>query len=118
MKKYVIRLHNNSKDAHLIFHATPDLSHFSYQWYLTEYKSVSGIPIEGSQYESYVTTTDIVKEKGYDGLYLYCECIDLNTKREFKTELIKLYSDVNKILDSDTVFDEVSYYDQSGHIIP
>lgn len=117
MKKYAIRLHQNNYDAHLIFHATPDLSHYIWQWYLTDDKNEVGKPIEEERYEIYTTTTDLIKEKGYDGLYLYCKYTDINTKRESKTEYIKLYSDVNKIIDSGTVFNDVSVYDKNGSIL-
>ena len=44
-----------------------------------------GNPIEEERFESY-TTTDLIKEKGYGGMYLYCKYTDINTKREYKTE--------------------------------
>lgn len=115
MIKYAIRLHENHNDAHLIFHATPSSINHMWQWYLTDDKNEIGKPIEEEIYESYSTATDLIKEKGYDGLYLYCKCTDINTKQEFKTEYIRLYSDVNKIIDSGTVFDDISVYDKNGN---
>ncbi|MEH7291217.1 hypothetical protein COK90_20835 [Priestia megaterium] len=120
MIKYAIRLHNNNRDASLIFHAAPDseghpLSKF--QWYLTEDKNLVGQPIEYALYESYITHTKRIKEEGYEGLYLYCKFTYIETNKENKTEFIKLFSDVNKIIDSGIVFDEISKYDENGQII-
>ncbi|RDY83190.1 hypothetical protein [Bacillus amyloliquefaciens] len=122
MEKYAIRLCDNSYEAHLIFHATPTFSKFNpyelyeYQWYLTEDENQEGTPIEKEQYESYITTTELTKQKGYDGLYLYCKYRDINTNQVFKTEYIRLYSNVNKIIESGTIFDKISVYDSTGHI--
>ncbi|PFW93884.1 hypothetical protein [Bacillus pseudomycoides] len=118
MKKFAInRLHQNEHEAILIFHATPSLSNYIWQWYLTDNKYKEGNPIEGQHYESWTTATDIIKEKGYDGLYLYCKYTDINTKVESKSEYIKLYSDFNKIIESGTIFDRISKFDENGAII-
>ncbi|MEC1050928.1 hypothetical protein P9B97_02375 [Bacillus paralicheniformis] len=117
MIKYAIRLHNNSQDAHLIFHATPDLTHYNWQWYLTEDKKHEGKPIKGEFYQSYGTTTDLIKKFGEEGKYIYCKYIDRNTHQEYKSELIRLYSDINKIINSGTLFDDISEYDENGDII-
>ncbi|MED4287187.1 hypothetical protein P4678_29125 [Priestia megaterium] len=115
MIKYAIRLHNNNRDASLIFHAAPDsVGHF--QWYITEDKNLVGRPIEDELYESYITHTKRIKEEGYEGLYLYCKFTYIDTNKENKTEFIKLFSDVNKIIDSGTVFDEISTFDENGQI--
>ncbi|CAI6330988.1 hypothetical protein [Bacillus subtilis] len=122
MKKIAIRLHNNT-DAHLIFHATPvqkkinpyDL--YEHQWYLTEDKSEIGIPIDGENYEMYSTTTELIKEKNFDGLYLYCKRTDKNTNEESNTEFIRLFSNIIDVLNSGTVFDDVSYFGEDGFII-
>lgn len=122
MKKYAIRLYQNNCDAHLIFHATSTLPNidpyelYEYQWYLAKNKNALGKPIEEEQFESYTTTTNLIKEKGYNGLYLYCKYIDINTKQEFKSEYIELHSDINKIIDSGSVFDNISEYDRNGSI--
>ena len=123
MKKHVVRLHKNNHDAHLIFHATPatrkinpyDL--FEHQWYITEDENTAGFPIEEENFEIYATTTELIKEKDYDSLYLYCKHIDKKTNLENNTEFIRLYSDVNKILDSETIFDDISAYDENGDFI-
>ncbi|RBP59322.1 hypothetical protein DES36_11947 [Alkalibaculum bacchi] len=117
MIKFAIKLYNNDKDAHFIFHATPDLIHYTWQWYLTDDKENIGEPLEGQQYESFVTTTDLIKERGYEGLYLYCEYMDNNTKRKSKTEFIRLHADINKVIDSGIVFDDISTYDKNGMIL-
>ncbi|MEH7291506.1 hypothetical protein COK90_20640 [Priestia megaterium] len=119
MIKYAIRLHNNNRDASLIFHAAPDseghpLSKF--QWYLTEDKNLVGQPIENALYESYITHTKRIKEEGYEGLYLYCKFTYLEANKENTTEFIKLSSDITKIIDSGTVFDEISMFDENGQI--
>ena len=123
MKKHVIRLYKNNHDAHLIFHATPTMPElnpydlFEHQWYITKDKNTAGFPIEGERFEMYATMTELIKEKEYDGLYLYCKRIDKKTSVEKNTEFIRLYSDVNKILDSGTVFDDISAYDKNGNIL-
>ncbi|MFE4047005.1 hypothetical protein [Priestia sp. YIM B13490] len=119
MIKYAIRFHNNNHDAHLIFHAAPSSEGHplcKYQWYLTEDKNLVGKPIEDEQYESYIIRTERVKQEGHEGLYLYCKFTYIDTNKENKTEFIKLFSDVNKIIDSGTVFDEISKYDENGEI--
>lgn len=117
MKKYATKLHNNDRNAHYIFHATPSLTHYTWQWYLTNDKDNRGEPIEGQQYESLVIATDLIKERGYEGLYLYCEYTDTKTKQKSKTEFIQLHADINKIIDSGTVFDEISTYDENGMVL-
>lgn len=122
MKKLVIRLNENNHNAHLIFHAsktTPKVSPydlFEHQWYITENENKVGLPIDGENFEMYTTTTELIKEKDYDGLYLYCKRIDKKTNIENNTEYIRLYSDINKILESGTVFDDISTYDENGNI--
>ncbi|MED4292842.1 hypothetical protein [Priestia megaterium] len=115
MIKYAIRLHKNNRDAVLIFHAAPNLEgHF--QWYITKDKNVVGQPIEDELYESYITHTKRIKEEGYEGLYLYCKFNYLEANKENTTEFIKLSSDITKIIESGTVFDEISPFDENGQI--
>ncbi|MEB9857291.1 hypothetical protein P4K23_28695 [Bacillus cereus] len=116
MKKYAIKLHNNENDAHFIFHATPSLTNYTWQWYLTNDKGNVGETIEGQRYESFTITTDLIRERGYEGLYLYCEYTNNKTKQKSKTEFIQLHADINKIIDSGTVFDNLSTYDENGMI--
>ncbi|MCF2132091.1 hypothetical protein L1I79_37585 [Strepomyces sp. STD 3.1] len=124
MKKFAIKLHNKEAAAHLIFHATPTAPSINFyslykhhQWYLTKDKDVVGDPITEENVPSFITTTERIKEKGYDGFYLYCKYTDIKTNKENHTEFIKLYSDVNKMIDSGTVFDDISQYDKNGAII-
>jgi len=120
MIKYAIRLHNNNRDASLIFHASPDSEGHppsKFQWYITEDKNLEGKPIEDELYASYITHTKLIKEEGYEGLYLYCEFTYIDTNQENKTEFIQLFSDVNKIIDSGTIFDDISKFDEKGNII-
>jgi len=113
--KYAIQLHKNNRDAVLIFHAAPDSEGY-FQWYITEHKNVVGQPIEDELYESYIINTQRIKEEGYEGLYLYCKFTYLEANKENTTEYIKLSSDVNKIIESGTVFDEISAFDENGQI--
>ncbi|MBU8756727.1 hypothetical protein KM927_24940 [Priestia megaterium] len=115
MIKYAIRLQKNKRDAVLIFHAAPD-SKRHFQWYITEHKNVVGQPIEDELYESYIINTQRIKEEGYEGLYLYCKFTYLEANKENTTEFIKLSSDINKIIESGTVFDEISAFDENGQI--
>lgn len=120
MIKYAIRSHINNCEASLVFHAAPDseghpLSKF--QWYITEDKNLVGQPIEDELYESYIIHTKQIKEEGYEGLYLYCKFTYIESNKENKTEFIQLFSDVNKIIDSGTVFDDISKFDEKGNII-
>lgn len=121
MIKYAIKLHDNNHDAHLIFHATPTWPpidpFYKHQWYLTEDENSMGFPIQEESYEMYTTTTEQIKEKGYDGWYLYCKRTDIKTFQENNTEFIRLYSDIYKIINSGTVFDDISAYDENGNIL-
>lgn len=117
MKKYAIKLYQSEVAADLIFHATPSLTNYEWQWYVTDDKNNMGRAIEGQRYESFITTTDLIKERGYEGLYLYCEYKDKSTKKECKTKLIRLYSDINNIINSGTIFDDISAYDEEGMIV-
>ncbi|MEW4242320.1 hypothetical protein Q0N51_25335 [Priestia megaterium] len=120
MKKYAIRLHNNNCDASLIFHAAPNSEEqpfCKFQWYITEDKNLVGKPIEDEQYESYITETQRIKEEAYEKLYLYCKFINVKTNTENKTEFIQLFSDVNKIIDAGTVFDDISKFNEKGDIV-
>ncbi|MBT2281632.1 hypothetical protein J7E51_27650 [Priestia megaterium] len=120
MIKYAIRLHNNNRDASLIFHAAPsseEQPNCKFQWYITEDKNLVGQPIEDELYESYITETQRIKEEGYEGLYLYCKFTNVKTNKENKTEFIQLFSDVNKIIDSGTVFDDISKFNEKGDIV-
>ncbi|CAI8920536.1 hypothetical protein [Priestia megaterium] len=120
MIKYAIRLHNNDRDAFLILHAAPSSEGHplcKFQWYITKDKNLAGQPIEDEQYESYTIKTQRIKEEGYEGLYLYCKFTYIDTNQENKTEFIQLFSDVNKIIDSGTIFDDISKFDEKGNII-
>ncbi|MFA2561919.1 hypothetical protein ABR780_26300 [Bacillus cereus] len=120
IEKHVIRLHNSEHDAHLIFHATPTRAQefYDHQWYITQSETVIGVPIKEECYEMLILTTELIKEEGYDGLYLYCKRTNKRTGKESNTELIRLYSNVNKIIDSDTIFDHIKEYDEHGEITP
>src|SRR5699024_7591980 len=73
MIKYAIKLHENHKQGHLIFHAVPaehtneyippSYDDYSWQWYLSNEKNVVGTPIDGHIYESYITTTEQIEYK-------------------------------------------------------
>lgn len=117
MIKYAIRLFENKVAAHLIFHATPDETRYSWQWYVTEDKNGEGDKIEGSNHESYITTTDFIKEDGFEELYLYCRFIDIHTKQEYTSEYVRLYSNLNKIIEEGTTFDDISQYNEKGDIV-
>lgn len=120
MIKYAIRLHDNNVDAFLILHAAPSAEEqplCKFQWYITEDENLVGKPIEDELYESYTIKTQRIKEEGYEGLYLYCKFTNVKTNKENKTEFIQLFSDVNKIIDSGTVFDDISKFDEKGNII-
>ncbi|SEG78851.1 hypothetical protein [Bacillus sp. ok061] len=121
MKKTAIRLYNNKNGAHLIFHATPiypknAYEFYDHQWYITQNETVIGTPITGECYEMFIITTEIIKEKGYDGLYLYCKRTDIKTGKESNTEFIRLDSNLDKIIDSGTIFDAIKQYDEHGSI--
>lgn len=123
MKKTAIRLHNNKQEAHLIFHATPIFpknayEFYDHQWYMTESENTIGVPIKEQCHEMFIITTELIKEKNYNGLYLYCKRTDLKTGKESNTEFIRLYSEVNKIIDSGTIFDDISEYNEHGMITP
>ncbi len=49
-------------------------------------------------------------------MYLYCKFTYLEANKENTTEFIKLSSDINKIIESGTVFDEISAFDENGQI--
>lgn len=117
MLKFAIRLHKNKSEAHLIFHATPNETRYFWQWYVTEDKNVEGNKIEGQEYQSYPISTELIKKKGFNGLYLYCKFIHIDTNQEYKTEYIRLYSDVDKIIEEGTVFDDISQYNEEGNIV-
>ncbi|MEW2059146.1 hypothetical protein ACF09G_37720 [Streptomyces albogriseolus] len=123
MLKYAIRYHNNNCDAHLIFHATPSYppidpySLYKHQWFLTEDKIHIGRPLEEEMYEMLATNTKEIKEAKLDGLYLYCQRTDIKTNEVNNTEFIRLFSDVNQIIESGTVFDEISAFDENGDFI-
>lgn len=117
MIKYAIKLNESEKDAHFIFHATPNSTDYVWQWYITDDKSTSGKAIQGQRNESFTITTELIKERGYDGLYLYCEYTDRKTDEKFKTEFIRLYDDINKIVESGTKFTGISTYNENGNIV-
>ena len=91
MIKYAIKLHENHKQGHLIFHAVPvehtnkyippSYDDYSWQWYLSTRKDVVGTPIVEHIYESYITTTEQIAEERYEGLYLYAEYLNKHTKK-------------------------------------
>ncbi len=122
-EKIAIRTYDNDYESDLIFHSTPMLSNincyelYKYQWYLTKDKSLIGNPIKDEKYESYIITTELIKEKGYEGLYLYCKLIDRKTNKESNTEYIRLFSNFNKMIENGTVFDDISFYDKNGAIL-
>lgn len=117
MIKYAIKLHQSNHEGHLIFHATPNLANYEWQWYATDDVNSIGKAIDGEHHQMFITTTDLIKKLGYEGLYLYCEYKERSTKKEYKTELIRLFSDINKIINSGSVFDDISAYDEQGMIV-
>src|SRR5699024_11959678 len=103
-----IKLHENHKQGHLIFHAIPEehtneyipLSYddYSWRWYLTTEKDVLGNPIDGHIYESYITTTEQIEEEKLDEMYLYAEYLNKHTKEIKRTEVIRLSSDMEEMI--------------------
>lgn len=127
MIKYAIRLHENHKQGHLIFHAVPaehtnkytppSYDDYSWQWYLTSKKDVVGTPIDGHIYESYITTTELIKDEKYDGMYLYAEYLNKHTKEIKQTELIRLSNDMDEMINLNRPFDKLSIYDEKGNTV-
>ncbi|MFH9970318.1 hypothetical protein ACH4PR_55775, partial [Streptomyces mirabilis] len=73
--------------------------------------------LEEEMYEMLATNTKEIKEAKLDGLYLYCQRTDIKTNEVNNTEFIRLFSDVNQIIESGTVFDEISAFDENGDFI-
>ena len=117
MIKYAIRLYKNESHAHFIFHSTPSQTGYIWQWYITKDTNEEGRPLVTQKYQSFGTTTDLIQKKGLEGLYLYCKYIDRETKQEFQTEYIRLYSDIDRMIEEGVVFDDVSHYNEHGMII-
>ena len=127
MIKYAIKLHENRKQGHLIFHAVPaehtneyippSYDDYSWQWYLTNEKDVVGTSIDGHIYESYITTTEQIEEEKLDGMYLYAEYLNKHTKEIKRTEFIRLSSDIDEMINSNSPFDKVSIYDKKGNAV-
>ncbi|MCM3227543.1 hypothetical protein [Terribacillus saccharophilus] len=116
MQKYGIRLFNSDTDAHLIFHATPFSTEYTWQWYITDDKSKKGEAIKEAIYESFTTTTEIIDKFKENGKYLYCVYIDNETQEEFTSEFIQLFTDFNKIIENNSAFYDVASYDSKGWI--
>src|SRR5699024_326337 len=127
MIKYAIKLHENRKQGHLIFHAVPaehtneyippSYDDYSWQWYLTNERDVVGTPIDGHIYESYITTTEQIAEERYEGLYLYAEYLNKHTKKIKRTEFIRLSSDIDEMINLNNPFEKVSIYDEKGNTV-
>lgn len=122
MLKTAIRFFNNKIDAQFIFNATPDISKldsyhlYDHQWFLTDDMEQVGYPIEDENFEMYATSTTLIKKKGYEGLYLYCYRIDKKTRKVTVTEHVRLYSDINKMIESGTVFNCIETFDEYGRV--
>jgi|SRR5690625_263993 len=124
MIKYAIKLHENHKQAHIVFHAVPEehinknippsYDDYSWQWYLTNEKEVVGTPIDGHIYVSYITTTEEIKDEEYEGMYLYAEYRKKHTKEIKQTEFISLSSDIDEMINLNSPFDKLSIYDKQG----
>ena len=127
MIKYAIKLHDNHKKGHLIFHAVPiehknehippSYDDYSWQWYLTNEKDVVGTPIDGHIYESYITSTEGIEGEKYNGMYLYAEYLNKHTKEIKRTEFIRLSSDIDEMINLNSPFDKLSIYDKQGNIV-
>ena len=114
MIKYGIKSKNNN-DV-LIFHALPNEITIS-QWYITESSDSNGSLIEGQKYESITLTAEIIKEKNYEGKYLYCEYLALGSSLLLKTECVKIGSNIDEMLNDGTIFDNISKFDEQGNIV-
>lgn len=127
MIKYAIKLHENHKQAHLVFHAVPEehtneyippsYDDYSWQWYLTNEKDVAGTPISEHIYESYITTTEQIKNDNLVGMYLYAEYQIKHTKEIKRTEFICLSSDIDEMINLNSPFDKVSIYDKKDNTV-
>ncbi|MEK5105019.1 hypothetical protein MKX83_24060 [Cytobacillus sp. FSL M8-0252] len=112
MIKYIHTKNKSPYDSDLILCAdsnenTPSYnpySTFKFQWYLTKEKNRPGIPLRFQEYDILILSTEEIKRKNYNGLYLYCILTDVRTKQEQTTESIKLYSDINKVIEFNSSF--------------
>lgn len=115
MIKYAIKLDEKHKQGCFIFHAIPEehtndyippsYDDYNWQWYLTAKKDVAGTPIDRHIYESYIITTEQIKEEKLDGMYLYAEYLNNHTKEIKRTEFIYLVSDFDKMISLNSPFD-------------
>jgi predicted DNA-binding protein len=114
MIKYAI----NSKEKNdiLIFHALPN-EITKFQWYISEKINERGNAIEGQTCESYVISTEIIKEKNYYGKYLYCEYLNNKLNVYEKTEYIPLEVSLDSMINKGVIFDDISEFDEKGYII-
>lgn len=117
MIKYAIRFYKDTSHAQFIFHATPNQTAYIWRWCITSDIQEEGRPLTKQTYQSFGITTDLIQKKGLEGLYLYCEYIDRQTKQEFQTEYIRLHSNIDKMIAEGVVFDEISNYNENGMIV-
>ena len=117
MLKHAIRLYSEKRDAHLIFIATPNELHRDYEWYVTKEIGTRGEKINEQHYPSYPTSTDIIRKRGYEGHYLYCNYLNIHTNKVCCTKPIHLCGDIDKMIAEGTMFDDISQYDEQGAIV-
>lgn len=128
MIKYAIKYYESENETHLIFHASPHASpfdpkilkedvQFNWQWYVLDSKSKSPIKLENEVFESFGTSTELIKELDYEGKSIFCIYTDLKTKEVFKSEEIILHSNFRKMELENSKFDKISEYDKAGMII-
>lgn len=114
MKKYGIKSKDNNDI--LIFHALPN-EVTKFQWYISENIHENGKPINEQIYESYTLSTEVIKRKNFVGKYLYCEYLIQGLNQYEKTEYIKLDLNIDSMVDSGVIFDDISKFDEDGNII-
>lgn len=114
MKKYGIKSKDNNDI--LIFHALPNET-AKFQWYISENINEKGRPINGQIYESYTLSTEVIKRKNFVGKYLYCEYLVQGLNQYEKTEYIKLDLNIDSMVNSGVIFDDISKFDEQGNIV-
>ena len=111
MKKFFIKNHTDNGGV-FIFHALLDYSYTNIQWHIADNQEEAGTPLEKERYESFIISTEKIRENGYEGKWVYCTC-DHNEEKII-TEKVQLHSDYQKLNRND--FDEISVFDENGMI--
>jgi len=117
---YAIRRPNGHAD--LVFHGRPKNEEsepedpYVYQWRLEDKRTGDSVIMKGQEFESFILTTEMIIELGFECWQLYCRRFHEKTNEMSETMRVCLKPDLDTMIEAGVPFDDVMVQNGLGRV--